>query len=141
MMPAGSANGMTSGTFFLSGYPRGVAVGQLLSRNDRLVALKSGTKGDLVNLDYGTVWVPEVSEDEKNAAADAKAKTAAKVLAWQKEQADKGDAYGEYKMGVRYMNGDGVDKNLDKARDLLSKSAAQGNTDASNEMAKLPSSN
>ena len=143
MMPAGAKAGatgvtMTSGTFLLTGYPRNVAVGQLLSRNDRLVALKSGTKDDMVNLEYGTVWVQQLTEEQKTAVADAKSKTAAKVLAWQREQAEKGDAYGEYKMGVRYLNGDGVDKDLVKAREWLTKSADQGNKDAADELLKIP---
>ncbi len=112
--------------FFLSNYPRRAAVGQVLSRNDRLVALKSGTKNDLPLLDYETVWVHQLTEEEKAAAVSAKSKTDAKVLAFHQELADKGDAYGQYKMGVRYLNGDGVDKDPQKARDLLAKAAAQG---------------
>jgi TPR repeat protein len=134
-----TATTMTS--FLLSNYPRRAAVGQVLSRNDRLVALKSGTKNDLTQLDYGTVWVHQLTEEEKAAAVSAKSKTDAKVLAFHQELADKGDAYGEYKMGVRYLNGDGVDKDPQKARDLLAKAAAQGNKDATDELAKLAPAN
>ncbi len=121
MLPGkGNETGMT---FFLSNFPRRVPVGQFLSRNDRLVALKSGTKNEMTLLDYGTVYVPQmtVAEEQKAQAASNKSKTEAKVLAWHQELADKGDAYGEYKMGMRYLNGDGVDKDAQKARDMLTK--------------------
>jgi len=128
-------------TFNLSGYPRHVVIGQILSRNDRLVALKAGTKNDLPDLDYGVVYVPQLTEEQKAQAVTAKSQADARVLAFHQELAAKGDAYGEYKMGLRYLNGDGVDKDPQKARDLLGKAAAQGNKDASDELAKLPPPN
>lgn len=126
--------------FFLSNYPRPVSVGQVLSRNDRLVALKAGTtpSGNLPSLDYGVVWAPALTEEQKAKAARAKNDAGAKVLAWHQELADKGDPYGQYKMGLHYLNGDGVAKDLQKARDLFSKAAAQGNKDAAAELDKLP---
>ncbi|HZQ46798.1 MAG TPA: hypothetical protein VFC07_07305, partial [Verrucomicrobiae bacterium] len=59
--------------FFLSNYPRHVAVGQVLSRNDRLVALKTGVTpaGNLPSLDYGVVWAPAPTEEQKAKAAQA----------------------------------------------------------------------
>lgn len=133
--------GATTGMFMLNNYPRAVAVGQVLSRNDKLVAFKAGSKEDMPLLDYATVYVPQLTEEQKAAIASSKSKTDAKVLAWHKELADKGDAYGEYKMGLRYENGDGVDKDLDKAKELLGKSAAQGDKDAADELAKLTATN
>jgi TPR repeat protein len=126
--------------FLVSGYPRPVSIGRVLSRNDRLVAYKSEMKEGLPTLEYGTVWVPELTEEQKAQAAQAKSKTQSKVLAFHQELADKGDAYGEYKMGMHYLAGDGVDKDVAKARDWLGKSAAQGNQDAAAELAKLPAS-
>jgi Sel1 repeat len=131
---------ITNELFFLTGFPRPVAVGQVLSRTDRLVAIKAGTTpaGNLPNLDYGTVWAPVLTDEQKAKAAQAKTDAGSKVLAWHQELADKGDPYGEYKMGLHYLNGDGVAKDLQKARDLFSKAAAQGNQDAAAELAKLP---
>jgi TPR repeat protein len=133
--------GATSTTFVVSNYPRGVGVGQVLSRNDRLVAFKAGTKDDMPLLDYATVYVPQLTEEQKTQIADNKSKADAKVLAWHKELAEKGDAYGEYKMGLRYLNGDGVEKDPAKAKDFFGKAAAQGNKDAADELAKLSPSN
>jgi len=126
--------GATSGNFFLSNYPRQVAIGQALSRYDRLVAMKSGDKNNMPDLEYGAVYVPELTEAQKAQLSQAKVNSANKVLAWQKELAEKGDAYGQYKMGMRYLNGDGVDKDAEKGKDFLTKAAAQGNRDAADEL-------
>jgi hypothetical protein len=61
----------------------------------------------------------------------------ARVLKSQQELADQGDRYGEYRMGLRYRDGDGVPKDLVKARELLQKSAGQGYPDAAAELAKI----
>jgi hypothetical protein len=61
----------------------------------------------------------------------------AAALKWNQSQADKGDAYGELRMGERYLKGDGVEKDLLKAKDYFSKSAAQGNLEASNALVKI----
>ena len=54
----------------------------------------------------------------------------AKALKWHQELAEKGDAFGQLRMGERYLVGDGVEKDEMKAREFLSKSAAQGNKEA-----------
>lgn len=48
------------------------------------------------------------------------------------------DAKAEYKMGLRYLNGDRVWKDINTAREYFEKSAAQGDQDAAAELAKLP---
>ena len=66
-----------------------------------------------------------------------KSELAANTLKFHQELADKGDAYGQYLMGLRYMNGDGVEKDWFKASDYLGKAALQGREDASAELRKL----
>jgi TPR repeat protein len=61
----------------------------------------------------------------------------AAALKWNQSQADKGDDYGELRMGERYLKGDGVEKDLAKAKNYFSKSAAQGNLEASNALVKI----
>jgi TPR repeat protein len=70
-------------------------------------------------------------------ASEMKADMDARVLKSHQELADQGDRYGEYRMGLRYRDGDGVPKDLAKAREWLQKSADQGDTDAATELAKL----
>jgi TPR repeat protein len=40
-------------------------------------------------------------------------------------------------MGLRYLNGDGVIKDVTKSREYLTKAAAQGSQEANDELAKL----
>jgi len=68
------------------------------------------------------------------AARKASQKTA---LNYDQEQADKGDSFGLLRMGERYREGDGVPKDLDKARDDLSKAAASGSPSAAEELSNL----
>jgi hypothetical protein len=70
-------------------------------------------------------------------AAAAKKAVQGKVLQWNQQQADKGDAYGLLRMGERYRDGDGVPKDLTKAREYLTKASAAGSLDAADELSKL----
>ena len=79
----------------------------------------------------------EAAEAQAATAANKKAAADAATLKFYQERAEKGDAYGQYRMGLRYLKGEGVPKDLDKARDYLSKAAAQGNEDAAAELARL----
>ena len=115
--------------FFLENYPRAVSPGQILSRAQSLVAHKAETAGAIPHLEYGLVWtgVPVLTAAE---AADARAEREAKVLAYQQELADQGDLYGQYKMGMRYLKGEGVPRDPARARALLESAAAQGSPSA-----------
>jgi hypothetical protein len=80
-------------------------------------------------------------EDQKQAvqsAKDQKLKTAQdKALKFNQDAAAKGDPYGLLRMGERYRDGDGVPKDLTKAREYLTKAAATGSPDAADELSKL----
>ena len=67
----------------------------------------------------------------------ARAKAEASAVAFNQTAADRGDAYGQMRMGERYRDGDGVPKDETKARDFFAKSAAQGNQDAARALAKM----
>jgi uncharacterized protein len=60
-------------------------------------------------------------------------------LKYNQDLAAKGDAYGQLRMGERYRDGDGVEKDLFKAREFLTAAANQGSVGASNALQKLPS--
>ena len=115
--------------FLLQKYPHSVSPGQVLSRAQSLVAHHGESAGAIPHLDYGLVWtgVPVLTAAE---AADARTEREAKVLAYQQELAAKGDLYGQYKMGMRYLKGDGVPRDLARARALLESAAAQGSPSA-----------
>lgn len=61
-----------------------------------------------------------------------------RVLKANQDAADKGDEYGLLRMGERYRDGDGVPKDLTKARDYLTKAAAAGSPTAADELKQLP---
>jgi TPR repeat protein len=69
-------------------------------------------------------------QDEKQAAKD-------KVLKYNQDLAYSGDAYGLLRMGERYRDGDDVPKDLDKAKEYLSKAVNAGSETASNELLQL----
>jgi hypothetical protein len=73
----------------------------------------------------------KASQDKKKAATD-------KVVKFNQDAADKGDAYGLMRMGERYRDGDGVPKDLAKAKDYLTKAAAAGSPTAADELKQLP---
>jgi hypothetical protein len=80
-------------------------------------------------------------DDQRRVAAEkaaaAKKIVQAKVLQRNQDLADKGDAYGLLRMGEIYRDGDGVPKDLNKARDYLAKAAAAGSPTAADELSKL----
>ena len=73
---------------------------------------------------------------EKKAAAKKTAQ--AKLLKSFQDLADKGDSYGLLRMGECYRDGDGVEKDLAKAKDYLTKAAAAGSPTAADELKQLP---
>lgn len=67
-----------------------------------------------------------------------KGEKAARVLKFWQERADQGDSFGQFHLGQHYLTGDGVEKDIPKARDLFTKAAAQGNKEAEAALQKLP---
>ena len=104
------------------------------------------TQDDLRKLKAGTDARQKAAqnqfEEQLRAAAEkaaaAKKQTDAKVLKSNQELADKGDAYGLLRMGERYRDGDGVPKDLAKAKDYLTKAAAAGSPTADADLKNLP---
>src|SRR5881394_3185291 len=71
-------------------------------------------------------------EEQKKMEESAEAK---KKLQWQMERAEKGSDPAQYALGMRYVTGDGVPKDLEKAKKWLRESAKNGNADGKK---KLP---
>jgi TPR repeat protein len=77
----------------------------------------------------------------ETAKAHIKAKADDAVLKFQMEQAENGSPDNQYKMGLRYLTGEGVPANKSRAIDLLTKASAQGNKDAEEALAKANKNN
>jgi hypothetical protein len=95
--------------------------------------------------DYGADFTPQphkaTPEEVAAARTEAdrkKAEMDAATLKFELENSEKGSDLYQYRVGLRYLNGNGVSKDLAKARDYLSKAAAEGNKEAAAELAKLP---
>lgn len=76
--------------------------------------------------------------DEANRREQSKraAQARQKALEHNITQAEKGDAYGQFRMGERYRDGDGVEKDSAKAVEYFMKAAQQGHRDAKNRARK-----
>lgn len=73
---------------------------------------------------------PEKTKEEKGAATK-------KIVEFQKRRAAEGYATAQYDLGVRYLKGDGVEKNPEEARKWLEAAAKQGNSMATQKLAEL----
>jgi hypothetical protein len=83
--------------------------------------------------------VPEALASKVKAAEEAKKQAVLdKVLKNNQDLADKGDPYGLRRMGERYRDGEGVTKDLAKAKDYLQKAAAAGDPAGADELKNLP---
>ena len=71
-------------------------------------------------------------QEQKRLEESAEAK---KKLQWVMDRAEKGSDTAQYTLGIRYVGGDGVPKDLEKAKKWLREAAKNGNADAKK---KLP---
>jgi TPR repeat protein len=81
----------------------------------------------------GPATAAELEQQKMELSAEEK-----KKLQWQMERAEKGSDPAQYALGMRYLEGKGVDKDLKKARKWLTESAKQGNADAKKALAEHP---
>jgi TPR repeat protein len=133
--------------FFVDGFPYPATRGQ---GYDKLMALDAGYYtytnggGQLITvhkLVYGNpcqkIWSPEEIAAAKQKDLSKKNAGADKALKYNEDMADKGDAYGLCRMGERYRDGDGVPKDLAKAKIYFSKAANAGSQTAADELSSL----
>jgi hypothetical protein len=76
-------------------------------------------------------------EKAKVKAAEQKKIAVARALQANQDAAAKGDEYGLLRMGERYRDGDGVEKDLGKAREYLQRAADAGSPMAKEELSNL----
>jgi hypothetical protein len=127
---------------------RAMRVGTAIYNGDTLELWDYGTKPTQEELkklkdevDARQKAAEELLEAQRRAAAEkaaaAKMAAQAKIVKSNQELADKGDPYGLLRMGELYRDGNGVPKDLTKARDYLTKAAAAGSPSAAAELSKL----
>ena len=74
--------------------------------------------------------VPEKTKEQK-------AELERKTVEYQKKRAEAGAPTAQYDLGVRYLNGTGVEKDKELARKWLSKAATNGNSQAVKKLAEI----
>ena len=104
----------------------------------REVKSNPGRPGALLYLVF--LFVPTLlSAQTPQQIAKKKADGDAKALKSLQDTAETNSA-SQYRLGVKYIKGDGAPKDVALGKSLLEKSAAQGNEDAKAELVKLSSS-
>ena len=74
--------------------------------------------------------VPEKTAEQKVAILQ-------KTIEFQKKRAEAGAPTAQYDLGIRYLNGDGVEKNPELAKKWLHSAATNGNTQAVKKLGEL----
>jgi TPR repeat protein len=141
--------------FFVANYPFEVVNDHIISSSEHNMAFYVGTytystvngsSRTIQKLDYGVpCGVPlelikqqvEQSKVAKEKAEQAKLAAAEKALKYNQEQADKGDPTGLLRMAERYRDGEGVEKDLTKAKDFFQKAIDAGSPSAADELKRL----
>lgn len=141
--------------FFVANFPYPVAENDFISGDKHLFAFPAGiyeyttTLGasrSIHKLDFGEIFTPPAPPKPTDqelaslkAAKEAKKKAAQDAaLKSNEDAAAKGDAYGLLRMGERYRDGEGIEKDVVKAREYLKKASAAGSPTATEELSKLP---
>lgn len=89
----------------------------------------------ILSLTFTPKGVPVIETPEQ--IARKKAQGEANLLRYYQDLAESGDPYGLYRLGLRYLKGEGVGKDRAVARCLFEKAAAKGNAEAKTELIKM----
>ena len=81
--------------------------------------------------------VPAPPPGDPNKAQAAKEETLRKTIAFQKKRAEEGSTSAQYDLGLRYLTGDGLEKDSEAARRWLETAAKGGHTQAARKLQEL----
>ena len=84
----------------------------------------------------GQVFVPAAPVDPEKARAEKEAMTK-RTVEFQKKRAEAGSATAQYDLGLRYLKGEGVEKNLVEARKWFEAAAKQGHPFAAKKLEEI----
>jgi len=107
-----------------------------IAENKAAAAAAKKRLSDFVQkIDDDKILIFQRKKEQQDLAKENAKKSA---LKYNQDAADKGDAYGLLRMGERYRYGEGVPKDLAKAKDYLTKAAAAGSPAAVEALKQLP---
>jgi hypothetical protein len=98
----------------------------------------SGQTLTIKSFNYGTPCAKVETAEEKTAPVRKQQAINDKILKSNQDDADRGDAYGLLRMGQRYRDGEGVPRDLVKARDYLTRAVQAGSDSAAKDLKNLP---
>lgn len=78
-----------------------------------------------------------ITNNTPEKTAEQKAKILQKTIEFQKKRAEEGAPTAQYDLGMRYLNGDGVEKDSELGQKWLSAAATNGNTQAIRKLEEL----
>jgi hypothetical protein len=139
--------------FFVANFPYKVFPGEIIPSDQRLMAwyvgdytykTVSGGSQTIRKLDYGTPCGPNpvllaARQKQKQEAAEKRRETEMRKIEELEHDATKGDSSAQYSLAIHYLHGFGCETNEVLGIFWLSKAAAQGNIDASNDLQAIES--
>ena len=81
--------------------------------------------------------VPAVAVPAREKTPEEKAEAVRKTIEFQKARAAEGSSSAQYDLGMRYLNGDGLEKNPELAKKWLQRAADQDHTQAKQQLQLL----
>ncbi|MDX1951133.1 MAG: hypothetical protein SFY81_03050 [Verrucomicrobiota bacterium] len=90
---------------------------------------------------HGSPFVPRNHIPSQEKREKEKSRLAQNSLEWQIKRAEEGSSRAQYALGLRYLTGDGVEKNELTARSYLKQAAENGETLAVKKLAELDGTN
>ena len=108
----------------------------------------NGGSRTIRKLEYGVPCAPDMAnveamqrqiDEAQKEAQEKQEELVSKQFERLAESATNGDSGAQYSLGIHYLNGIGCETNHDEAVFWLTKSAAQGNMDASNDLQTIES--
>jgi TPR repeat protein len=138
----GTANEQAGEEFFVANFPYQSAQNLMAHFEGYYTYTNSGGYPITIKkFNYGVccekLWSPEELAAARERSEAPKNAATAGALKFEQSQADKGDSYWLFHLGERYRDGNGVPKDLDKARDYFEKAKKAGNSNADDELKKL----
>ena len=129
---------LISGLILLSGLTAPAQITSAGALTKRVVPpSESGRPGGPVHRAAPTPGAPQAPAIDPAKVQEGKDEVEKSRLEFQKKKAEAGSPFAQYDMGIRYLTGDGVEKNVDTAKKLLASSSKGGNSAATKKLEEL----
>jgi TPR repeat protein len=114
-----------------------IPIGNSISGNITVRTFDYGTPVSAQEISKLRTKAAEAKAQAKSPITNSNSSSSDKLLKYDTEAAEKGHASSQFRMGKRYLSGDGVTKDEEKGKLYLRKAAAQGYEAAVEELSNL----